>query len=419
MHFFKILGKRHIAFLWVSQVLSATGNYFYSIAVIWIAVKAVGSGAGIVAAAEAGSTLFFGLLGGVYADRWDRRKVMVIVDIIRAGTVALLPILEHFGTLQLWHMTVVAVVIGGLQALFDPALQASLPTLAEDAQTLQAMNGLMDVTNRLARAIGPSLAGVLVAFIPLPQFFTLDAVSFVISALAVLSLGRRFVWKPSRSHRSNAGILYVPHEIAGAIKLLNAHRPLAWAIIANAINNVLWSIAFVVGVPILVDHVLVGNVGAYGLIVGAYGVGNVLSNFVIGSLPSRRNVSMVFSGLLVLGAGFLLLALARTLPMALLGSALAAVGGPMGDLIIAIIIQTEFPSDQIGKIYSLRMVTANVGGSLGLVLAVPLFAHFSVMYTIGACACAMIALGICGIIRFGFHETQSQQYPAELPEANS
>ncbi|HTK11156.1 MAG TPA: MFS transporter [Ktedonobacteraceae bacterium] len=416
MHFFKILSKRHIAFLWVSQVLSAMGDYFYSIAVIWIAVKTVGSGAGIVAAAEAASTLVFGLLGGVFADRWDRRKVMVTVDIIRAGTVALLPILEYFGVLQLWHLTVVAVVIGGLEALFDPALQASLPALAGDTQTLQAMNGLMDVTSRLARTLGPSLAGVLVAFMPLPQFFTLDAVSFVISALAILSLGRRFIWKPAESSTPNKGVLAVPHEIAGAIGLLKAHRPLAWAIIANAINNILWSIAFVIGVPILVDRVLVGNVGAYGLIIGAYGVGNVLSNFVIGSLPLRNRVSMVFSGLIVLGAGFLLLALATTLPMALLGAAFAAIGGPMGDIIIATMIQTEFPANQIGKIYSLRMVTASVGGSLGLVLAVPLFAHFSVMYTIGACACAMIAMGIIGVMRYGLSAPQSAPDATELPE---
>jgi MFS family permease len=165
-------------------------------------------------------------------------------------------------------------------------------------------------------------------------------------------------------------------------------------------------VAFVVGVPLLVDRVLLGSVGAYGLIVGAYGVGNVLSNFVIGSLPLRHRVFVIFSGKVVLGIGFLLLALATSLPLALLGSALAAIGGPMGDIVMSTMIQTEFPPDQIGKIYSLRMVAANVGGSLGLILAVPLFAHFSVMYSIGACACAMIVVGASGIVRFGLNDPQ-------------
>jgi DHA3 family macrolide efflux protein-like MFS transporter len=127
MNFLLVLRRRHLAILWVSQVLSAMGDYLYDIAVLWIAVKQVGGGAGLVAAAESGSMLLFGLLGGVYADRWNRRRVMIAMDILRALAVALLPILAFTGTLQLWHLVVVAVIVGSLGALFDPALQASLP----------------------------------------------------------------------------------------------------------------------------------------------------------------------------------------------------------------------------------------------------------------------------------------------------
>jgi MFS family permease len=98
------------------------GDFFYLIAVMWIAVKVAGSGAGIVAAAEAGSMLLFGLLGGVYADRWNRRATMIVVDVLRAIAVGILPILALTGTLQLWHLVIVAVVVGSLGALFDPAL---------------------------------------------------------------------------------------------------------------------------------------------------------------------------------------------------------------------------------------------------------------------------------------------------------
>jgi len=154
-----VLRIRHLAILWLSQVLSAIGDFFYLIAVMWIAVKVAGSAAGIVAAAEAGSMLLFGLLGGVYADRWNRRTTMMAVDILRAIAVGILPVLALTGTLQLWHLVVVAVIVGSLGALFDPALQASLPALARNPQILQATNGLMDVTRRLARALGPAWPG--------------------------------------------------------------------------------------------------------------------------------------------------------------------------------------------------------------------------------------------------------------------
>jgi MFS family permease len=405
MAFLKVLRMRSIAILWLSQVLSAMGDYLYGIAVMWIAVKAVGSGAGIVAAAEYSSMLIFGLLGGVYADRWNRRRVMMSVDILRTIAIAILPVLALSGVLQLWHLVVVAVIVGSLGVLFDPALQASLPVLVSDTQTLQATNGLMDTTRRLARIFGPGMAGVLIAIMPLPHFFTLDAASFAISALAVLSLGRHYAWKPAQRESIQFGVRGILAEIGSAMRLVHHHRPLAWALGTNGINSLLWRAAFTVGVPLLTYRVLGGNIGAYGLIIGAYGVGNVLSNIVIGSLTVRHRVALIFVGKIVLGGGFLILAFAHTLWMALFGSALGAVGGPMSDIMTITIMQTDLPSNQLGKVFSLRMILENGGGSLGLLLAVPLFVLFSVPVAIALCALAMIGLGIVGLIRFRFTDS--------------
>ncbi|GHO86815.1 MFS transporter [Dictyobacter formicarum] len=401
MGFLMALRRPSIAWLWVSQVLSSMGDYLYNLAVIWIAVRAAGSSAGIVAAASASSQLIFGLLGGVYADRWDRRTVMVVVDIIRAGTVGVLTILALSGAIQFWELVAAAIVIGSLGSLFDPALQASLPALAGDVPTLQATNGLMDVTARLARALGPSMAGLLVLFMPLSQFFTLDAVSYVISALAILSLGRHVVWKDKDRLPVDAGIKGIWSDIRGAITLVGQHRPLSWAISLNGVMNLAWSASFVIGVPLLVNQVLKSNVGALGLIIGAYGIGNVVSNLVMGSICIRRPIPIIFVGKIIVGLGFLVLAWANSLPLAILASAFAAIGGPMGDITMLTIMQTELPVGQLGKVYSLRMVLANVGASLGLLGAVPMFAHISVMAGISACAVIMIVLGMAGLLRFG------------------
>lgn len=398
-----------ICLLWMSQVLSAMGDYFYSIAVMWIAVKTSGSGAGFVVGAEAVAALVCGLLGGVYADRWNRRIIMIIVDLVRAAAVAVLPILALTGLLQFWHLVVVAVIIGSLGSLFDPALQASLPALTGDVQMLQATNGLMDVTRRLARAIGPSMAGLLVAFLPLAHFFTLDAISFAISALAVLALGSRFAWKPVRVevHARAKGIKGLLQDSISGMRLVSAHRMLLWSMIAIGISNLVWSIVFVVGVPLLVIHSLGNSVGAYGLIVGAYGVGNVLSNLVVGSLRIKRRALTIFLGKGVLALGFLLLAFSTTVPMAIIACALAAVGGPMGDIMVLTMLQTDLPSDQIGKTYSLNMLLSNMGASLGFLIAVPLFSLVNVPLGIALCSLVLLAVSISGLLRFALHETAS------------
>ncbi len=409
-----MLRQRHLAILWVSQVLSAIGDHLYTIAVLWTAVRVAGGGAGLVAAAGTVATLVFGMLGGVYADRWDRQKTMAAVDVLRAVTVGILPVLAWRGVLELWHLAVVAAIVGGLGALFNPALQASLPALVPDRQSLQATNGLMDMTRRLAQALGPSLAGALVALFSLTQFFTLDAISFLISAVAVLSIGRRFAWRPVREHAAR-GLRGVGTEIAGAVRIVRAHGILAWALMTNGVSNIAWAAGFTVGAPLLADRVLIGNVGAYGLIVGAYGVGNVIGNIVIGSLVIRRRVAMLFAGRLVLGAGFLIMALARNLPVAILGSAVAAIGGPMGDIVLLTMIQHDLPANQIGKVYSLRMTTSSAGMVLGLLLAGPLYAALPIPAAIGLCSLLIITTGLAGFLRFGTTEptlTTSPQPPA-------
>ncbi len=418
MAFLRALRQRHLAVLWLSQVLSAIGDNFYAIAIVWMAVNVAGSGAGLVVAAQSLAGLVFGLLGGVYADRWNRRTTMMIVDLLRALAVGALPVLSMLGRLQLWHMAAAGVVIGGLGALFDPALQASLPALAGDTQVLQAANGLMDMTRRLARAIAPSLVGLVAAFLPVAHFFSLDALSFIVSAVAIGSLGRRFRWQPTKDEHAARAATGVFNEIRQSARLINAHRPLTWALAGSGISNLAWSMAFIVGVPLLAKRDLSGSIGAFGLIVGAYGATNVIGNLIIGSLTIRRRVAMLFAGRLVMGGGFLLMANAHTLAVAVIGSGISAFGGPMGDLVQLTMIQTDFPPNQIGKVYSFRATIGMIGGSLGLLLAVPLFAHFSVPVVIGACAISMLLVGVAGFARFGFSEPEPPAFVDHVGAAN-
>ena len=396
MNLFRPLRQRHLRTLWGSQVLSSMGDHLYDLAVIWTAVQVAGSGAGLVAATNTAARLVFGLLGGVYADRWNRRAAMIGADLVRAVAVVTLPVLAQGGHLTLWHLAAVSAVLGALGSLFDPALQASLPVLAPDVPTLRAMNGLMDGTRRLALALAPSFAGVIIVVLPLAQFFTLDAISFAVSALAVASLGTRFAWQPVRV----LGERHVLREVAGAVRLVREHALVWWYLCSNVVSNIAWGASFRIGIPLLAARALGGNVGALGLLMGAYGVGNILSNFVVGSITVRRPTAMLFASNIVLGAGFALVAIAPNLPFALLGTALGAIGGPMGDILLTTMLQHDFPPDQIGKVFSLRFTLGNVGLGLGLLAASPLFALVSPRIGIGLCALVIAATGATGIARF-------------------
>ena len=403
-----VFRQRHLVILWLAQVFSAIGDRLYEIAVVWIAVQLTGSEAGFVLAAQAASRLVFGLLGGVYADRLNRRTLMIVTDIARAIAILSLPIAASFADISLWHLTMVAVITGGLNAYFEPALIASLPHLTNSSRTLNALNGLIDITGRLARVIGPSLAGLLLALMPISHFFTIDAMTFVLSALALFILGKNFHWQPETAQKVQGveGVFVDLREAWGYLR----ERPHAlWVISAGSITNIVWGSVFIVGAALLSERRFEGNAGTYGLIVAAYGLGNVLSNLGVSNLEIRRRTRFVFAGKFVFGCGFLLLAFAPNLSAAMTLAAFAALGGPMMDLSLLLMIQNEFPSHAVGKVFSTRAMLSNAGYSLGLALAAPLYSLFSLSTGIILMSSVLLVMSLMGMMKFWQLEPKLQQ----------
>jgi MFS family permease len=131
--------------------------------------------------------LLTGLLGGVIADRVDRRRLMVTVDVVRAGTAALLTIAALTGAVHLWMIWVTAFVLGMGETLLSPAAQAVLPNVVP-VDALERANGRMLAAESASKElIGPAIGGALFAIAHAVPF-ALDAVSFVLSALLLRSL---------------------------------------------------------------------------------------------------------------------------------------------------------------------------------------------------------------------------------------
>ncbi|MBO0792282.1 MAG: MFS transporter [Ktedonobacteraceae bacterium] len=387
--------------LWSSQLLSAIGDQFYSVALVWMAIEFVGSAAGILISAGSLTTLLCSLLGGILADRWNRRWTLVGTDIIRALAVGLLPLLLLYagksGQASFWILMGVTISVEAAGSLFDPALQASLPSFAGDLKALSATNALMNATQRLARLLGPGLTGFILLVIPLPHLFTLDAFTFGISACALFLLGSRFVAKPAAKAESAVVRWNLGSDLVQMFGLLKQHRRLMWALLSLGLSNIAWSAVFMVGGPLLVSTVLKGDAGAYGLLVSVYGVGSILSLFAVGGSNRHYTLHAMYIGQVILSLGFLLLSFAPMLTIAMCGALIAAFGSPMADLILLKMIQTEFPLEHIGKVYSVRMQISIAGLALGQLLSVPLFHLLALRDAMALCSCLILLIGITGV----------------------
>lgn len=400
-----VLRRPDIFKLWISQLFSAIGDNFFDMAVVWIATQEVGAVAGLIVLAGSVPTLIFGIPGGVLVDRWDRRLTLAIVDGLRMSVLLVLVLLSFVGEVALWHLAVVTAINVGLNALFQPALVTSVSIVSETSDELQAVNALMDITARLARATAPSLAGILLATVLPRDLFALDALTFAISAIAVYSMSRQLEWKPKPTEQTQ--INWRSNMLTGW-RLIMAHPVMRWATGMRLVIDWVWGVVFIIGVPLLVDAQFDSDPRLFGYIVASYGVGSVISNVIIGNLTIRRRAFVMFSAFVVWAVGFVMMATATIPLVAILGAFIASFGGPMDNLMALLYIQDDFAGENMGKVYGLRMVIMELGYSLG-VGGAALYYHLLPVQT-GILLAAVISAG-CGLIgiwRFGLAIYQPQ-----------
>lgn len=366
MRYITLLKQPRILLLWLGQLASTAGDRLYGMAVLWMTLEITGSTQQMAAVAlvETAPYLVVGLVGGSLIDRLPRLRLMIGLDLLRAAVVLILPVIHLMGTLQPVHLALVALVLGSLNALFGPALDSSLPSMVPP-DDLPALSGLIDTTTRFGRILGPGMAGLLLTLIPAVHFFTLDAISFLLSALFLAAVAARTAAAPhpaaqTRQRRPLWADLTVGWRIAFR------DRRLLVPLLVSSLNNFAWA-AFTLGAPLLAATRLDAAMGGYGLMIGAYGVGSLAGNALAGNAARReRLVLWQLGGWVGVGLGFALLGLAPTLPIALACTALAGVGGSMAHVARSAAIGSLTPAQHLGKLFSLQSMASNLSLGLGL-----------------------------------------------------
>ncbi len=404
----KPLRSAKVALLWGGLSLSALGDQLYAVALTWIAVGVLGADAGYLTALQA-LVMLVAVLGiGRWADRWEERRSMIGADLCRAGVLLVVVavwLVSGGPSVALLVAAVVALAIG--QAVFQPALQAVLPSLVDDIRLLPAANGLLDATDRSARLVGPGLVAILAGALPMVHFLTLDAVSFLVSAGALLLIGRR---RAAVLPRRRAGPATLWAGVARGVRATARHRLLFFVLSTTWLLNGCWYAVFFLGLPLMIaQHGVSGiggtGLGAYGMVISAYGCTNLLATLVVGSrtLPSRPQFQM-FGGTVLVGTGVVLLGCASGLPAAwmlaglMAAAALGAIGGPMKDIPVAVLRQTRLDHGDKAAAMRAYMAVSTTGTLLAMLLIPTVMASAGVVTVVVACGGLLIAIGAAGLV---------------------
>ena len=222
------LKHRDFRRLWSGMTLSLVGDGAFLVAMTWQVYILSNAPAALafVGIAMSVPTIVLLLVGGAVSDRVDRRRVMVLADLIRASAVGVLAVLTLAGGLALWHVVALCALYGAATAFFNPAFDAIVPDVLPATELAQA-NALDQFVRPIAfRLAGPAIGGWLVASIGAGSAFALDAATFLVSAAAVSSMRYRHV------EAANAGVS-IAREIREGFAFVRS-RTWLWGTLVSA-----------------------------------------------------------------------------------------------------------------------------------------------------------------------------------------
>lgn len=257
------------------SLLSNIGMWMQSVAQGWLVVTLTDSEflVGLVGFCAMAPGIFLSLIGGVLADRRDKRHILIAAQALNALLVALLATLIHTGQVQLWHIMVISLGTGTVMALTAPSWQAIVPEIVGKQNLLNAV-ALNSAQFNLTRVVGPSIAGILIRYVGIAGAYYLNALSFLPFLIALIFI------RPQHSMPRSHGSEGVVSSLRAALGFVWRHDFIR-TIVLLAVVQTLFLFPYITLLPIFAKHTLGMGAGGYGLLLSAAGVGAFLGAILL------------------------------------------------------------------------------------------------------------------------------------------
>jgi len=345
------------------QGLSVLGSSFTAFAMPLLVYQITGSATNLSIAFAAGMMpyLLFGLIGGAYADRSDRKRLMIRTDILRAAVIASVPFLYHLDVLPLWWIYAAGFLTTTLTILFEAAEFAAVPSLVPSGDLVRA-NGRIQALYSAAFLGGPPLAGLVASFTDVANVLLVDASSFLLSAVLLRWIAASFNTAEERERTS------IRFDIAEGLRHVWSHPVLRNISIMMALVNFVLTVTQVQLVLFAKERLGATDL-EYGLLLAAGSAGVMTLSLAAGPLRRRFPFGVVALGALAV-EGLLIVAfgLTSSLLIALPLWALISGLGILFNINTMSLRQQIVPNHMLGRIMSIASVIAWSANPLGALL---------------------------------------------------
>ncbi|HXH23388.1 MAG TPA: MFS transporter [Dehalococcoidia bacterium] len=296
--FLGALSTHDFAMLFSGQFASEIGNGLIQLALPWLVLELTGSAfqLGLAFFVQFLPMLLFGLVGGVFVDRWDRRMTIIVVDTIRALAFFSVGAIYYFDALTPLHLYAVIFLSSTLANFFNPARAALMPNLVSPAH-LRSANSLMEVSRHVGFMVAPVVGGVMIDLIGPAALMLVDGASFLISAATVTWIGYR---QPRTEPQASLGFMQaaigvVDETAAGLKRIMQTHLLKVAILIGFALNVMIAPIEVLL--PLFVVNVKKAGPDYFALLVAGLLVG-----LIAGSLTAPANSRRFGLGRITIGA---------------------------------------------------------------------------------------------------------------------
>jgi MFS family permease len=316
---FRSMRVRNFRYYFIGQSISLCGTAMQTLALSWLVLQLSGNdgfAVGTVVALQFLPTLLFGAWGGVIADRFDKRMVLVCSQSFQAVIAGLLAVLTISGMVEMWMVYAITLVFGFGLAFDNPARAALAPELVEPEDIPNAV-GLNSMLFQGARIVGPAIAGVLIVAVGTGYCFLLNSISFIAVIVALLAMRTGELRRPEPVAREKGQIREGLRYIWGE-PMLRSNLLLMVVVGTLAVNSP-------VILPLLARVTFDGNADTYSVMTIVMGIGALFGAMIVANRGGAGRRLMFTAGL-VFGGTMVAAALAPTLPIFLVLLVVLGVG---------------------------------------------------------------------------------------------
>lgn len=293
--------QRNILAILIGQLFALSGDKIYQISLIWYSYKLTDSGLmmGMVAFATSLPSLIFSIFAGVIADKYNKKKIMIIADAVRALAVLVLALSFMLGFANIYILMIVGFVMGSMSQLFNPSYRSLIPVIIQKKDLLK-VNSVITSNEQITGIVGPTLAAALIAFLARDLIFLITFFTYIVSVISIIFI--KYDGNMDKEEGTQKNFL---HAVREALQYLKTRKEILLLVLLGGLTNLFLAGVLTIIPPLYSEKILNAGEAGYGILVSITTAGMLAGALGINYFSKIKRGKLFSMGFLGTGIPFI------------------------------------------------------------------------------------------------------------------